>query len=127
MVPGGPRSHLGALLAQARAGELGHIEFLQALCHDEIARRNPNRHDPTHISRFLLVPTLAETLGWEAVSPSAELVGTKLSVGFRSLSAPATERGYSSGRLLFGDARLAAHRLARAAHDAAQKLHPRRD
>ncbi|HUH72163.1 MAG TPA: ATP-binding protein, partial [Mycobacterium sp.] len=25
--------------AQARAGELGHIEFLQVLCHDEIARR----------------------------------------------------------------------------------------
>lgn len=30
---------LDARLAQARAGELGHIEFLQVLCHDEIARR----------------------------------------------------------------------------------------
>jgi len=30
---------LQARLAQARAGELGHIEFLQVLCHDEIARR----------------------------------------------------------------------------------------
>lgn len=30
---------LEARLAQARAGELGHIEFLQVLCHDEIARR----------------------------------------------------------------------------------------
>lgn len=29
---------LEARLAQARAGELGHIEFLQVLCHDEIAR-----------------------------------------------------------------------------------------
>ena len=28
-----------ARLAQARAGELGHIEFLQVLCEDEISRR----------------------------------------------------------------------------------------
>jgi DNA replication protein DnaC len=31
---------LEARLAQARAGELGHIEFLQVLCGDEIARRD---------------------------------------------------------------------------------------
>lgn len=31
---------LEARLAQARAGELGHIEFLQVLCHDEISRRD---------------------------------------------------------------------------------------
>jgi DNA replication protein DnaC len=31
---------LDARLAQARAGELGHLEFLQVLCHDEIARRD---------------------------------------------------------------------------------------
>jgi DNA replication protein DnaC len=30
---------LAARLAQAHAGELGHLEFLQALCEDEIARR----------------------------------------------------------------------------------------
>jgi DNA replication protein DnaC len=30
---------LDARLAQAHAGELGHIEFLQALCEDEISRR----------------------------------------------------------------------------------------
>ena len=30
---------LDARLAQARAGELGHLEFLQVLCQDEIARR----------------------------------------------------------------------------------------
>ena len=30
---------LDARLAQARAGDLGHIEFLQALCQDEIGRR----------------------------------------------------------------------------------------
>jgi DNA replication protein DnaC len=31
---------LEARLAQARAGELGHLEFLQTLCEDEIARRD---------------------------------------------------------------------------------------
>jgi DNA replication protein DnaC len=30
---------LDARLAQARSGELGHLEFLQTLCHDEIGRR----------------------------------------------------------------------------------------
>ena len=30
---------LDARLAQARAGSLGHLEFLQALCEDEINRR----------------------------------------------------------------------------------------
>jgi DNA replication protein DnaC len=31
---------LDARLAQARAGELGHLEFLQVLCQDEVARRD---------------------------------------------------------------------------------------
>jgi DNA replication protein DnaC len=31
---------LEARLAQARAGELGHVEFLEVLCEDEIARRD---------------------------------------------------------------------------------------
>lgn len=30
---------LDSRLAQARAGELGHLDFLQVLCHDEIGRR----------------------------------------------------------------------------------------
>jgi DNA replication protein DnaC len=30
---------LDARLVQARAGELGHLDFLQVLCHDEISRR----------------------------------------------------------------------------------------
>lgn len=30
---------LDTRLAQARGGELGHLEFLQTLCHDEIGRR----------------------------------------------------------------------------------------
>ena len=29
-----------ARLTQARAGDLGHVEFLQALCEDEISRRD---------------------------------------------------------------------------------------
>lgn len=37
---------LEARVAQARAGELGHLEFLQVLCEDEIARR-----DATAIAR----------------------------------------------------------------------------
>ena len=33
---------LDARLAQARAGELGHLDFLQVLCDDEITRREPS-------------------------------------------------------------------------------------
>jgi DNA replication protein DnaC len=36
---------LDARLAQARAGELGHLEFLQVLCHDEISRRDATALD----------------------------------------------------------------------------------
>jgi len=36
---GGMLQTLDARLAQARAGELGHLEFLQVLCLDEISRR----------------------------------------------------------------------------------------
>jgi len=36
---GGMLHTLDARLAQARAGELGHLEFLQVLCDDEITRR----------------------------------------------------------------------------------------
>jgi DNA replication protein DnaC len=39
---------IDARLAQARAGELGHIDFLQVLCEDEISRR-----DTTSITRRL--------------------------------------------------------------------------
>jgi DNA replication protein DnaC len=36
---------LDARLAQARAGELGHLDFLQVLCHDEAARRDATAMD----------------------------------------------------------------------------------
>lgn len=32
-------ARLEARLAQARAGQLGHLEFLQVLCEDELTRR----------------------------------------------------------------------------------------
>jgi hypothetical protein len=35
----GMQETLEARLAQAHAGELGHCEFLQVLCQDEISRR----------------------------------------------------------------------------------------
>ena len=37
---------LDARLAQARAGDLGHLEFLQVLCEDEISRRDHRRRQP---------------------------------------------------------------------------------
>ena len=40
-----------ARLAQARAGELGHIEFLQVLCEDEITRRAGHGHPPPAAQR----------------------------------------------------------------------------
>lgn len=36
---------LDARLAQARAGELGHLEFLQVLCEDEVSRRGAKALD----------------------------------------------------------------------------------
>ena len=51
---------LDARLAQARAGELGHLEFLQVLCHDEIARR-----DATAIGRRTRRARFEQTLTLE--------------------------------------------------------------
>jgi DNA replication protein DnaC len=39
---GGMLETLDARLAQAHAGELGHLDFLQILCQDEITRRDTN-------------------------------------------------------------------------------------
>lgn len=36
---GGMLETIESRLAQASAGELGHVEFLQVLCEDELARR----------------------------------------------------------------------------------------
>lgn len=55
----GMLSTLDARLAQARAGELGHLEFLQVLCHDEIARRDAAAIDRrTRRARFEQTLTL---------------------------------------------------------------------
>ncbi len=51
---------LDARLAQARAGELGHLEFLQVLCHDEVSRR-----DTTAITRRTRRARFEETLTLE--------------------------------------------------------------
>ncbi|MFG1978352.1 ATP-binding protein, partial [Nonomuraea fuscirosea] len=39
---GGMLDTLDARLAQAHAGDLGHLDFLQVLCQDEISRRDTN-------------------------------------------------------------------------------------
>jgi hypothetical protein len=57
---GGMLQTLDARLAQARAGELGHLEFLQVLCHDEISRR-----ETTSIHRRTRRAQLEETLTLE--------------------------------------------------------------
>jgi hypothetical protein len=58
---------LDARLAQTRDGDLGHLEFLQALCEDEIARREsaaltrPGGPDSRPILRALLVACISAT------------------------------------------------------------------
>jgi DNA replication protein DnaC len=52
---------LEARLAQARAGELGHVEFLQVLCEDEIARREAaSLVKRVRQARFETITTLEE-------------------------------------------------------------------
>ena len=48
---------LDARLAQARAGDLGHLDFLQVLCQDEISRREST--SLTRRIRACAVPKLA--------------------------------------------------------------------
>ena len=52
---------LDARLAQARNGELGHLDFLQVLCHDEIARRDTtSMQRRVRRARFEQLSTLEE-------------------------------------------------------------------
>ena len=52
---------LDARLAQAQAGELGHLEFLQVLCHDEIScRETMSMQRRLHRARFEHSSTLEE-------------------------------------------------------------------
>lgn len=52
---------LEARLAQAQAGELGHVEFLQVLCEDEIARREAAAvHRRIRAARFETPATLED-------------------------------------------------------------------
>jgi len=57
---------LDARLAQARAGELGHLEFLQVLCHDEVSRR-----ETTAITRRTRRARFEETLTLEGFDSTA--------------------------------------------------------
>ena len=66
---------LDARLAEARAGTLGHVEFLQVLCEDELARR-----DATKIARRIRAAQLpaAATLegfdfGYNPKLPAAQI------------------------------------------------------
>jgi DNA replication protein DnaC len=55
---GGMLETLDQRLAQARTGELGHLEFLEVLCEDEIARRQAGAlrrarfEEPTTLEEF---------------------------------------------------------------------------
>src|SRR5688572_32363762 len=53
---------LDARLVQAQAGELGHLEFLQVLCHDEIGRRDTMSH-PTPTPPSPVRPAVGRTPG----------------------------------------------------------------
>ena len=63
---GGMMQTLDARLAQARAGELGHLEFPQVLCHDEISRR-----ETTAIARRTRRARFEETLTLEGFNFAA--------------------------------------------------------
>jgi DNA replication protein DnaC len=64
---------LEARLAQARAGELGHLEFLHALCTDELARRDAAALDRRiRNARFETLATIEEfDFGYNAKTPTA--------------------------------------------------------
>ena len=57
---------LDAWLAQARAGELGHLEFLQVLCHNGISRC-----ETTSIARRTRRARFEETLTLEGLDFAA--------------------------------------------------------
>jgi len=66
---------LDARLAQARNGELGHLEFLQMLCHDEITRReNTAMGRRVRRARFEQLSTLEEfNFGASTKLPAAQI------------------------------------------------------
>jgi hypothetical protein len=66
---------LDARLDQARAGELGHLEFLQVLCEDEIARRQRKvLGERIHRARFEEPTTLEDyDFGFNPKVPAAQI------------------------------------------------------
>src|SRR5258708_28143669 len=56
---------LDARLTQAHAGDLGHLDFLQVLCHDEITRRDTtSMQRRVRHARFEQQATLEEKRAW---------------------------------------------------------------
>src|SRR6266436_2531737 len=55
---------LDARLAQTRDGKLGHLEFLQVLCEDEIARRDAARPGRAALARSRRVSDPLRTGGY---------------------------------------------------------------
>ena len=70
---------LDARLAPARAGDLGHLDFLQVLCQDEISRRETTSlHRRIRHARF---ETEATVEGFDfGASVSRQAFGTRSSV-----------------------------------------------
>ncbi len=66
---------LEARLGQAQAGELGHLEFLQVLCQDEIARRDAAALDRRlRAARFEQTATIEDyDFGFNPKIPSAHI------------------------------------------------------
>jgi DNA replication protein DnaC len=66
---------LDARLGQAQAGELGHLEFLQVLCHDEIARRDAAALDRRlRAARFEQAATIEDyDFGFNPKIPAAHI------------------------------------------------------
>lgn len=64
-----------ARLAQANAGELGHVEFLQALCEDEVARRDAAGIERrVRAARFEQISTIEEfDFSYNAKVPAAQI------------------------------------------------------
>lgn len=69
---------LDARLTQAHAGDLGHLEFLQALCEDEIAQREAAALvRRVHAARFEQTVTL-EDFGFNPQVPAATCAATPI-------------------------------------------------
>src|SRR5919198_1015305 len=99
---GGMLDTLQARLAQARAGELGHLEFLQVLCEDELARRHAKAlRERVRRARFQQPATL-EDFDFHA-SPKLPAAQIRDLAALRWLHVDAQVPGPAGGELLSAD------------------------